>query len=291
MLTTRVVPDGGRGVGRWRRRGRTSCRWPSRCIGVVPQTNTLDRSLSVWENLYFHGRFFGMSARDGKGRGDAAARAVLARRSRGRAGARAVGRDGAAADGGAGGHAPARRSCSSTSPPPASIPRAASRCGRSSHELHADGQTILLTTHYMEEADQLCDRVAVIDHGRILALDTPGASEEQRRRRHDRHGLGRRSTSTQLADLLEREIPGVTHVELVDGTVRLGVKGSRACCPPSSRRRAGRVHRHRPVAGRADARDRLHQPHREGAARLMATVTDIARRRDAIDSPPRNAAR
>ena len=40
-------------------------------------------------------------------------------------------------------------------------------------ELHAAGQTILLTTHYMEEADQLCDRVAIMDHGRILALDTP----------------------------------------------------------------------------------------------------------------------
>ena len=40
-------------------------------------------------------------------------------------------------------------------------------------ELHADGQTILLTTHYMEEADQLCDRVAIIDQGRMLALDTP----------------------------------------------------------------------------------------------------------------------
>ncbi len=32
-------------------------------------------------------------------------------------------------------------------------------------ELHARGQTILLTTHYMEEADQLCDRVAIMDHG------------------------------------------------------------------------------------------------------------------------------
>src|SRR5439155_26889864 len=40
-------------------------------------------------------------------------------------------------------------------------------------ELHAEGQTILLTTHYMEEADQFCDRVAIMDHGRILALDTP----------------------------------------------------------------------------------------------------------------------
>ena len=42
-------------------------------------------------------------------------------------------------------------------------------------ELHARGQTILLTTHYMEEADQLCDRVAIIDHGKLLALDTPDA--------------------------------------------------------------------------------------------------------------------
>src|SRR5207237_7415904 len=39
--------------------------------------------------------------------------------------------------------------------------------------LHSGGQTILLTTHYMEEADQLCNRVAIMDHGHILALDTP----------------------------------------------------------------------------------------------------------------------
>jgi ABC-2 type transport system ATP-binding protein len=42
-------------------------------------------------------------------------------------------------------------------------------------ELKAQGRTVLLTTHYMEEADQLCDRVAIIDHGRIVALDTPAA--------------------------------------------------------------------------------------------------------------------
>src|SRR6202043_4264845 len=40
-------------------------------------------------------------------------------------------------------------------------------------ELNREGQTILLTTHYMEEADELCDRVAIMDHGKILALDTP----------------------------------------------------------------------------------------------------------------------
>jgi len=35
------------------------------------------------------------------------------------------------------------------------------------------GRTILLTTHYMAEADELCDRIAIVDHGRILALGTP----------------------------------------------------------------------------------------------------------------------
>jgi ABC-2 type transport system ATP-binding protein len=41
-------------------------------------------------------------------------------------------------------------------------------------ELQAQGRTVLMTTHYMEEADQLCDRIAIVDHGRIVALDTPG---------------------------------------------------------------------------------------------------------------------
>ena len=39
--------------------------------------------------------------------------------------------------------------------------------------LRAEGTTVLVTTHYIEEADVLCDRVAIMDHGRILALDTP----------------------------------------------------------------------------------------------------------------------
>src|SRR5918995_1752532 len=42
-------------------------------------------------------------------------------------------------------------------------------------QLRDEGRTVLLTTHYMEEADQLCDRIAIIDHGRIVALDTPDA--------------------------------------------------------------------------------------------------------------------
>jgi ABC-2 type transport system ATP-binding protein len=40
-------------------------------------------------------------------------------------------------------------------------------------DVRGQGKTIYLTTHFMEEAEQLCDRVAVLDHGRIVALDTP----------------------------------------------------------------------------------------------------------------------
>lgn len=51
-------------------------------------------------------------------------------------------------------------------------------------EIKEEGRTVLLTTHYMEEADQLCDRIAIIDHGRIIAMDTPqalkGLLDEQR---------------------------------------------------------------------------------------------------------------
>ena len=40
-------------------------------------------------------------------------------------------------------------------------------------QFRASGRTTLLTTHYMDEAERLCDRVAIVDHGRIIALDTP----------------------------------------------------------------------------------------------------------------------
>lgn len=46
-------------------------------------------------------------------------------------------------------------------------------------QLALDGRTIFLTTHYMEEADRLCDRVAIINHGRIIALDTPRQLKEK----------------------------------------------------------------------------------------------------------------
>ena len=46
-------------------------------------------------------------------------------------------------------------------------------------KLHEQGTTILLTTHYLEEADSLCEDVALISKGRIVARDTPGGLKER----------------------------------------------------------------------------------------------------------------
>ncbi len=48
-------------------------------------------------------------------------------------------------------------------------------------ELKREHRTILMTTHYIEEAERLCDRVAIVDEGRIIALDTPAKLQQQSR--------------------------------------------------------------------------------------------------------------
>jgi len=73
------------------------------------------------------------------------------------------------------------------------------------------GKTVFLTTHYMEEAERLCDRVAIIDHGRIVALDTP---------ENLIHSLGAENRvifGTDGAFDVEvlRQVPGVTRVEQI----------------------------------------------------------------------------
>ena len=91
-------------------------------------------------------------------------------------------------------------------------------------ELHDLGQTILLTTHYMEEADQLCDRVAIMDHGKILALDTP--AELKRRIGADTEvRLEADGDLAALAHSLEG-VEGVRAVQVTDGAVHAFLHGS-----------------------------------------------------------------
>ena len=84
----------------------------------------------------------------------------------------------------------------------------------------ADGGTILLTTHYMDEAHALCDRVAIMDHGKLIALGTPGALVASLGAEHVvEFGLTDR-TKLPSEDVLRR-LPGVSEVRHQVETVSL----------------------------------------------------------------------
>ncbi|MEV8124601.1 ABC transporter ATP-binding protein [Streptomyces sp. NPDC085944] len=96
-------------------------------------------------------------------------------------------------------------------------PRARRETWQLIEDIRAGGVTVLLVTHFMEEAQRLCDRIAVIDRGRVAALDTPA-------------GLIRRSAGATVisftpsapldeADL--RALPGLASAEVKDGRVTL----------------------------------------------------------------------
>ncbi len=143
-----------------------------RHIGVVPQFNTLDRSLTVYENLYFHCRYFGFSHTQAKARAmELLAQFLLAERkdvypaqlSGGLAQrvqiARAIAH---------------RPTVLFLDEPSAGLdPQSRMAMWGAVQDLRKEGITVLLTTHYMEEADSLSDRLAILDYGRVLALGSP----------------------------------------------------------------------------------------------------------------------
>ncbi|MGQ0803151.1 MAG: ATP-binding cassette domain-containing protein [Actinomycetota bacterium] len=218
MLTTRVVPTSGRAwVG-----GVDVSADPvatKQMIGVVPQESTLDRALSVWENLYFHGRYFGMDARAARRAADETlerfrladrANAEILELSGGMAQRLMVAR--------AILHRPAILFLDE---PTAGLdPQSRLASWEVIGELHAAGQTILLTTHYMEEADQLCDRVAIMDHGRILALDTPAALKRSVGADTEVRITPDGGRVEEMAQHLER-FDGAQGVSATDGVVRV----------------------------------------------------------------------
>ncbi len=227
MLTTRVVPTEGSATVR----GVDVVARPTiakQLIGVVSQSNTLDRSVDVWENLYFHGRYFGMSSRDARRRADESldlfrlndrAHEDVSTLSGGMAQrlmmARAIMH---------------RPQVLFLDEPTAGLdPQSRLALWDILGELNEAGQTILLTTHYMEEAEQLCQRVAIMDHGKLLALDTPLALKRS---------LGADTvvtiTTDERLEELARHIEalqGVTRVHVVDETVRIGLRGSNGVLP------------------------------------------------------------
>ena len=223
MLTTRVIPTSGRAlVG-----GIDVVRHPAvakQLIGVVPQTNTLDRSLTVWENLYFHGRFFGMGAKASRAAADELlvkfrlaerAKALVTAVSGGLAQRLMVAR--------ALLHNPAILFLDE---PTAGLdPQSRIGLWEIVGELHETGQTVVLTTHNMEEADQLCDRIGIMDRGRILALGTPAELKQS---------VGADTIVTvsgdgdleRLARSLCGHVEGVDGATVHDGSVQVAVRGT-----------------------------------------------------------------
>jgi len=228
MLTTRVIPTSGTAyVGAIDVVAQPAL--AKQLIGIVSQQNTLDRQLTVWENLYFHGRLFGISAVESRRTADELleklrlskwAKASVFALSGGMAQrlmmARAIF------------HRPAVLFLDE---PTAGLdPQSRLALWEILGELNGEGQTILLTTHYMEEADELCDRVAIMDHGKILALDTPAALK--RSVGADTIVTVKASGEMQaLADGLSRAISEVTNTRVIDGGVELHVKEAERLVP------------------------------------------------------------
>jgi ABC-2 type transport system ATP-binding protein len=217
VCTTRIRPTGGAaailGVDVVAEPARVKRR-----LGVVTQDNTLDRSLTLAENLYYHCRYFGWSKRDATTR----ARELLERfRLADRAGAFPSQISGGMAQRLQVARAIAHRpQVLFLDEPTAGLdPQSRIALWELVGELREDGLTVVLTTHYMEEADQLCDRVAIIDHGQVLVCDTPEALKEA-------HGIGA------VLDLvldgpvtppLQHELAGLAGVTAVEAT-RTGVR-------------------------------------------------------------------
>jgi ABC-2 type transport system ATP-binding protein len=171
MLTTTVRPTAGRA---WVA-GVDVAAAPARVhqhIGVVPQRNTLDRRLNVRDNLVFHGRYFGMRPAAAR----TAADRLLDQVSLAEAGGKRIDE----LSGGMAQRLMIARAIMHTpevlfldEPTTGLDPQSRLAVHDIITGLRAAGQTILLITHNMVEADTLADRVAIIDHGRLLALDTP----------------------------------------------------------------------------------------------------------------------
>jgi ABC-2 type transport system ATP-binding protein len=228
MLTTRVVPTSGTAhVGAVDVIAHPAL--AKQLIGIVSQQNTLDRQLTVWENLYFHGRLFGIGGHESGRIADELldqfqlskwAKASVYALSGGMAQRLMVAR--------AIFHRPAVLFLDE---PTAGLdPQGRLALWELLGELNGEGQTIMLTTHYMEEADQLCDRVAIMDHGRILALDTPEALKQSVGA--DTIAVVKVHGDTEaLAEQLREEIPEVTRVRVVEGGVELHVKDAARLAP------------------------------------------------------------
>jgi ABC-2 type transport system ATP-binding protein len=216
VLTTRVRPTSGQAwIGDhdvWKEQAQVK-----RLIGVVPQRPNLDFSLTAREILVFHGAYFGIASQQRNDRADALLEKFkLAERGnqmvRGFSGgmmqrlsiARAMMHD---------------PEVLFLDEPSAGLdPQTRILLWEIIREYHQAGKTILLTTHYMEEADSLCQRLAIVDHGHMIAIGMPADLKAS----IPGGFLLRLRFGKQTADLLQRlqALAGVREVRALDAAAK-----------------------------------------------------------------------
>jgi ABC-2 type transport system ATP-binding protein len=220
VLTTRVLPSGGRAavagidvvadpIGAKQR------------IGEVPQRPNLDRSLRVREILTFHAAYHGVGRRERRARADILLEEL---------GLAARGND--KLDWFSGGMQQRVMLARALMHEPEVLfldeptnnldPQSRLFLWERVRALRERGVTVVLTTHDMEEADRLCDRIAIMDHGKILALDTPdglrrlipgGTMLEVRLRVAEAVAVGAPGSAGERVQAALAAVPGVTAVE------------------------------------------------------------------------------
>ncbi|RLK54550.1 ABC transporter ATP-binding protein [Actinokineospora cianjurensis] len=225
VLTTRVLPTSGRAsvhgvdVVRDARRAR-------QLLAVVPQRNNLDRSLNIRQNLLFHAAYHGVPRAERNARADEILdRMGLADRAKDKIDIVSGGQAQRVMIARALMHQP--KVMFLDEPSTGLDPQARLFVHDRVKDLRAEGVTVVLTTHDMDEAAKLCDRVGIVDHGKLLALDTPAALTR---------GLpGSTTVSVTVnlantpAELVEKALAGIDGVERVE---RIGSGGPAVALPP-----------------------------------------------------------
>lgn len=217
ILTTRILPTAGKAIVAGADVVKDSVR-VRQTIGVVPQRPNADLSLNVMENLQFHAAYFGIPFDVATKR----AHELLERLG-------LSDKTGAKLSELSGGQQQRLMIVRALMHEPDILfldeptvgldPQARLDLWEILRDLHNRGRTIVMTTHYMDEADRLCDRLAIIDRGNLLALDTP-RTLKSRAPGGTLIELVLDGDAMPAAEIAET-IDGVSRVESSDGVLRV----------------------------------------------------------------------
>ncbi len=213
ILTTRIVPTSGTAKVAGSDVG-TQAVSVRQSIGVVPQQPNADRSLNVIENLQFHAAYFGIPVAAATKRAQELCETLgLSDKLNVKLNEMSGGQQQRLMIVRALMHEPDVLFLDE--PTVGLDPQARLGLWEILRGLHAQGRTIVMTTHYMDEADRLCDRLAIIDRGKLLALDTPRALKDKA------------PGGTLLELVLDGDASGAAEkVKSIDGLTRVEAKGA-----------------------------------------------------------------